>query len=155
MNFPTPPKSILAVCLGNICRSPTMEAVLRSKAARVGLALEVDSAGTAGYHVGSPPDHRAVRHGAQRRYDLTGLRARTVCAQDFERFDLILAADGANLRDLRKICPSQHLHKLHLFLGNDPLPDPYHGDSSDFDHVLDLVEERVETLLRVWQQSPP
>jgi protein-tyrosine phosphatase len=138
------------VCLGNICRSPTMEAVLRRKAGELGVALEVDSAGTAGYHVGSPPDPRAIRHGEQRAYALASLRARKVRRADFEEFDLILAADESNLARLREHCPEEYRHKLRLFLGDRELPDPYYGEAADFERVLDLVEERVEELLGEW-----
>lgn len=130
-----------------------MEAVFRRKALEQGVELSVDSAGTAGYHVGAPPDARSVRHGARRQYELGSLRARRVCTADFERFDLILAADESNLRDLRGLCPTRHLHKLRLFLEDRPLPDPYYGDASDFDLVLDLVEERVSALLLEWKDA--
>ncbi|HYL71856.1 MAG TPA: low molecular weight protein-tyrosine-phosphatase, partial [Candidatus Dormibacteraeota bacterium] len=99
---------VLFVCLGNICRSPTAEAVLRALAAREApeLALEVDSAGTAAYHVGEPPDPRTRQAAARRGYDLSALRARIVEPEDFERFDLILAMDRENLRVLRRRAPS-------------------------------------------------
>ncbi|MEK0444731.1 MAG: hypothetical protein RLZZ399_52 [Verrucomicrobiota bacterium] len=150
MNPPAAPQKVLSVCLGNICRSPTVEAVLRAKASEAGLPLTVDSAGTAGYHVGSAPDHRSIRHARARCYELAHLRARKVQLSDFEQFDLILAADESNLSDLRRICPQQYTHKLALFLENQPLPDPYHGDEHDFEHVLDLVERRAEALIRHW-----
>ena len=144
------PAKVLAVCLGNICRSPTMEVVLRLKATEAGVDLSVDSAGTAGYHVGAPPDPRAIRHAGERKYALGSLRARKVRSADFEEFDLILAADESNLADLRENCPVVHRHKLQLFLGDRALPDPYYGGPADFERVLDLVEERVEELLLKW-----
>jgi len=135
------PRKILLVCMGNICRSPTAEEVLRVKARAVGLEMHFDSAGTEGYHVGDPPDPRSVRHAGLRGYDLSRLRARRVTNEDFTEFDLILAADHVNLRALRTRGPSEHLHKLALMLGEDELPDPYYGEATDFDLVLDLIEK--------------
>lgn len=144
------PRKILFVCLGNICRSPTAEAVLRERAARAGLDLEIDSAGTADYHIGSAPDSRSIQHAARRGYSLENLRARQIHPGDFLKFDLILAADESNLRQLQRQCPQQHGHKLQLFLGNRALPDPYHGGAAGFEKVLDLVEVRCAELLAVW-----
>src|ERR1700752_472910 len=109
---------VLFVCLGNICRSPTAEAVLRAVAAREApeLDLEVDSAGTAGYHVGEPPDPRTRQAAARRGYDLGALRARVVEPADFERFDLILAMDRENLGALRRRAPASARERLRLFL---------------------------------------
>jgi len=145
-----PPRRVLMVCMGNICRSPTAEAVLRHHAQARGLAVEVDSAGTENYHVGDPPDPRSILHARRRGYDLTDLRARQLSAADFVRFDVILAADELNLRTIRRQCPAEHLDKLGLFLGTEPLPDPYYGEAADFDKVLDLVEKRVDFLLTHW-----
>lgn len=145
-----PPRRVLMVCMGNICRSPTAEAVLRHHALARGLAVEVDSAGTENYHVGDPPDPRSILHARRRGYDLTDLRARQLSAEDFVRFDVILAADELNLRTIRRQCPAEHLDKLGLFLGTEPLPDPYYGEAADFDKVLDLVEKRVDFLLSHW-----
>ena len=146
---------ILFVCLGNICRSPTAEAVLRALAAREApeLALEVDSAGTAAYHVGEPPDPRTRQAGARRGYDLNALRARIVEPEDFERFDLILAMDRENLRVLKRRAPSSAQSRLHLFLefspeaGPEDVPDPYYGGPNGFEQVLDLVEAAARGLL--------
>jgi protein-tyrosine phosphatase len=144
---------VLMVCMGNICRSPTAEGVLRALAAREALALEIDSAGTHGYHVGDPPDERAVRHARARGYDLSALRARAVRDEDFERFDLILAMDEANLARLRQRCPPSSAHKLKLLLEYAPaaavreVPDPYYGDADGFERVLDLVEDAARGLL--------
>lgn len=141
------------VCMGNICRSPTAEGVLRALAARESLALEVDSAGTHGYHVGDPPDERSVRHAGARGYDLTALRARTVAAADFERFDLVLAMDVANLERLRRDCPADQAHKLRLLMEYAPakgvreVPDPYYGGADGFECVLDLVEDAARGLI--------
>lgn len=143
---------VLVVCMGNICRSPSAEAVLRAKAAEKGVELEVDSAGTIGYHQGEKPDPRAKAAAEARGYSFTGIRARQVKASDFEQFNLILAADKANLRDLQAICPSEHQNKLALFLSYSSgdtceIPDPYYGGLNGFEHVLDLIEEATENLL--------
>ena len=146
---------ILFVCLGNICRSPTAEGVLRMLAAREApeLAIEVDSAGTAAYHAGEPPDPRARQAAARRGYDLTALRARIVEPRDFERFDLILAMDRENLRVLRQRAPAGAHERLRLFLefaleaGPEDVPDPYYGGPNGFEEVLDLVEAAARGLL--------
>ena len=151
---------ILFVCLGNICRSPTAEAVLRELAAREApeLTLEVDSAGTAEYHVGQPPDPRTRAAAARRGYDLSALRARTVESTDFERFDLILAMDRDNLKALRRRAPSHSHERLRLFLEFSPdaapedVPDPYYGGPNGFEEVLDLVEAATRGLLKHLRQ---
>ena len=141
--------SILVVCTGNICRSPTGEGVLRDMVAARGLAdrIRVASAGTHDYHVGEAPDPRSVKHAAQRGYDLTAQRAAQVSAQDFETFDYILAMDRGHLRILRQMQPAGARAKVGLFLeasgkwkGAD-VPDPYYGGAAGFDLVLDMVEE--------------
>lgn len=144
------PRRVLLVCMGNICRSPTAEAVLRVKAKQAGLSTEFDSAGTENYHVGDAPDPRSVRHARERGYDLSTLRARQVHASDFHEFDLILAADEINLRELRRRCPQEEHHRLALFLGDVALPDPYYGKSDDFEKVLDLVEKQAVLLVSRW-----
>jgi len=152
---------VLFVCLGNICRSPTAEAVLRALAAREApeLALEVDSAGTADYHVGQPPDPRTRAAAARRGYDLSTLRARTVEAADFERFDLILAMDRENLSVLRRRAPSDARERVRLFLEFAPasapeeVPDPYYGGPNGFEEVLDLVEAATRGLLAHLRES--
>ncbi|HSY06111.1 MAG TPA: low molecular weight protein-tyrosine-phosphatase [Steroidobacteraceae bacterium] len=151
---------ILFVCLGNICRSPTAEAVLRALAAREApeLPVEVDSAGTAGYHIGEPPDPRAAAAGARRGYDLKALRARMVEPEDFERFDLILAMDEDNLRVLRRRAPAVAHGRLRLFLEFAPagtpaeVPDPYYGGPNGFEEVLDLAEAATRGLLEHLRQ---
>lgn len=148
--MPAHPRRVLLVCMGNICRSPTAEEVLRVKARRSRLAIEFDSAGTENYHVGDAPDPRSIRHAAERGYDLTGLRARQVHASDFAEFDLIFAADEANLHELQRRCPAEHQGRLKLFLGDQPLPDPYYGEGDDFEKVLDLVEKRADSLVAAW-----
>jgi protein-tyrosine phosphatase len=138
--------------MGNICRSPTMEAVLRTKAKKDGLDVEFDSAGTESYHIGDPPDPRSVRHAQARGYDLSGLRARQVHASDFHEFDLILAADELNLHELRRRCPPEQHARLQLFLDDVALPDPYYGESDGFEKVLDLVEKQAVLLMSRWSQ---
>lgn len=153
---------VLMVCMGNICRSPTAEGVLRARLAAAGLAerVEVDSAGTHDYHVGAPPDHRSQRHAARRGIDISTLRGRQVCAADFERFDLLLAMDHDNLEMLEESCPGPHLrHKLGLLMqfaepaGSMVVPDPYYGGSAGFERVLDLVEAASEGLVKHLSQT--
>ena len=138
------------VCMGNNCRSPTAEVVLRDKAKSRGIELIVDSVGTENYHIGDPPDARSIHHARRRGYDLTALRARQISAQDFTEFDVILAADAVNLHAITLRCPVEHQSKLGLFLGTEPLPDPYYGEAADFEKVLNLVEKRVDFLLASW-----
>lgn len=150
-----PQFSVLFVCLGNICRSPTAEGVFRKLAADAGLIdrLHIDSAGTAGYHQGAPPDARAMDAANRRGFELSGLRARRVVADDFERFDLILAMDRENLEDLRHAAPDGTRAELRLLLefsadASDPdVPDPYYGGRNGFEQVLDLVSEACAGLL--------
>ncbi|HHG3178931.1 TPA: low molecular weight protein-tyrosine-phosphatase [Vibrio parahaemolyticus] len=146
-------KRILVVCMGNICRSSTGEAVLRAKAEELGVDVDIDSAGTIGYHTGNTPDSRAMAAGKQRGYSFKGMRARQVSVQDFEDFDLVLAADKANLADLLDICPAEHRHKVSLFLSHsnssyDEIPDPYYGGDDGFELVLDLIEEASVAVLQ-------
>ncbi|TCP15739.1 protein tyrosine phosphatase [Crenobacter luteus] len=150
---------ILFVCMGNICRSPTAEGVMRARLEAAGLdGWRVDSAGTHGYHVGEAPDPRTCAAAARRGYALDGLRARRVEADDFERFDLILAADRRNLAELTARCPAEHRHKLALLLdvldgGVDEVPDPYYGGAQGFDTVLDLVEAACDGWLARLRQG--
>jgi protein-tyrosine phosphatase len=146
---------ILFVCLGNICRSPTAEGVLRAIAAREfpGLDLEVDSAGTADYHAGEPPDRRTIAAARRRGYDLAGLRARRVTRADFARFDQVLAMDRANLAELERLIVPDAAARLALFLeyspecGFEEVPDPYYGGVEDFERVIDLCECAARGLL--------
>jgi protein-tyrosine phosphatase len=143
---PNPISSILFVCLGNICRSPTAEGVLRHllMGEAPELNVEIDSAGTADYHVGDPPDPRTQRAALRRGIDLSGLRARRVVPSDFSRFDLILPMDRQNLRDLNLLRPAASTARLRLFMeyASDScleVPDPYYGDESAFERTLDLT----------------
>lgn len=141
--------------MGNICRSPTAEAVFREHVRRHApdLQVEIDSAGTHDYHVGEAPDARALRAAARRGLDLGTLRARQVAPADFERYDLILAMDRQNWAALRELSPPQYHARIRLLLefapdsGRDEVPDPYYGGASGFDEVLDLVEEAAAGLL--------
>jgi protein-tyrosine phosphatase len=146
---------ILFVCLGNICRSPTAEAVFRDLVEResTGRVIEVDSAGTHAWQVGSPPDERAIVAAARRGIDLHGLRARQVTDADFERFDLLLAMDEPIYRRLLAIAPATHQDRVRLLLdfapqlGRREVPDPYPGGPADFEEVLDLIEAAARGLL--------
>ncbi|AMO24864.1 low molecular weight protein-tyrosine-phosphatase [Ramlibacter tataouinensis] len=143
------------VCMGNICRSPTAEGVLRHLLLEAELAdaVRVDSAGTLGYHAGSAPDARSQKHASRRGYDLSGLRARQVRVGDFEEFDLILAMDWQNLEELRDLCPPRHQHKLRRLMEFAPpglgeeVSDPYYGGAGGFETVLDHVEQGCRGLL--------
>lgn len=146
---------ILFVCLGNICRSPSAEAVLRAIAAKEApdLRLEIDSAGTAGYHIGAAPDARSQEAARRRGYDMSPLRARIVEISDFEHFDLVLAMDENNLSVLQQRVPAEYRERVQLFLdfapdcGMSEVPDPYYGGPAGFEHVLDLVEEASRGLI--------
>ncbi|MEO8315552.1 MAG: low molecular weight protein-tyrosine-phosphatase [Pseudomonadota bacterium] len=145
---------ILFVCLGNICRSPTVEGVARHLAAQEmpHLRLSFDSAGTAGYHIGDPPDSRSCSAAAARGYDISGLRARQLEAGDFRRFDLLLAMDEDNLRDMQALAPDGLKDRARLFLSYAPtlnrraVPDPYYGGADGFETVLDLAEHGSRAL---------
>ena len=146
---------VLFVCLGNICRSPTAEGVFRKKVEQRQLSerFEIDSAGTSSWHIGSPPDTRTVSAAATRNYDLSSLRGRQVNAQDFHRFDYILAMDEENLAVLREMEPDSCRAKSLLFLTyaknyNDrEVPDPYYGGDRGFALVLDLIEDACDGFL--------
>jgi protein-tyrosine phosphatase len=147
--------AVCFVCLGNICRSPIAEAILLEQVRRAGLsaAIDVDSAGTGDWHVGEPPDPRAIQAAAQRGYDLTALSARQFEDSDFARFDWILAMDHQNLADLRKRCPPQHADKVSLLMGFgaagavQAVPDPYFGGADGFETTLNLCEQACTGLM--------
>lgn len=147
-------KKLLFVCLGNICRSPTAHAVFRHKAAAARLKVEVESAGTSASHKGEQPDPRSVRVAQVLGYQFDGIYSRPVKKTDFEYYDLILAMDRQNLRDLQQRCPPEFSHKLVLFMSYHPafsqwpeVPDPYYGGNKGFDVVLQLIEEGCDSLL--------
>jgi len=147
---------VLFVCMGNICRSPTAEGVFRQLVQQQALhdLVLIDSAGTHAYHVGNPPDPRAQRTALGRGIDLSLLRARQVCHEDFVHFDYILAMDRDNLADLLGICPPEHQAKLSLLLPHAPhlelqeVPDPYYGGPAGFERVLDMIETASQGLLK-------
>jgi protein-tyrosine phosphatase len=156
---------LLFVCMGNICRSPTAEAVMRAVVAREGLAdeVEIDSAGTGSWHVGDPPDARSTEVAARRGIVMEGA-ARQVTEADFEAYDLLLAADEQNVAALRALAPDDEAAaKVHLLREFDPksvaagdleVPDPYYGGPGGFEHVLDLVQDACEGLLEHVRASP-
>jgi protein-tyrosine phosphatase len=141
-------RSVLFVCTGNICRSPTAEAVFRKLCEEAGIELRVESAGTGDWHVGQPPDERAQRHAGRRGYDLSAQRARQVEARDFEDFDMILAMDRGHLRVLQRMAGPGHHAKIRLFAVDCDVPDPYYGGPEGFEKVLDLVEATCRDLLQ-------
>lgn len=149
---------ILFVCLGNICRSPSVEGIFRARAERAGWGkfFDVDSGGTAAYHVGEPPDRRSQRHAKERGYDISGLRSRQVSPADFERFDYVLVMDKHNLKEMERIRRFAKTQKaeLGLFLNysekyrGQEVPDPYEGGSEGFETVLDMAEEGCDELIK-------
>ena len=153
---------VLFVCMGNICRSPTAEGVFRAGAERAGLArgMRIDSAGTHDYHVGEPPDARAIASALRRGYDLRKHRARQVAPRDFERYEWILAMDRHNLQELESRRPGNYVGHLGLLLDFVPgveareVPDPYYGGSDGFERVLDLVEHAADQLLQQVTAAP-
>ncbi len=144
--------ALLIVCLGNICRSPTAQAVFRAKAQQMNIAVTIDSAGTSDIHHGEKPDARAVAAGEQRGYSFSGIRSRGIRLADFDTFDMILAADKNNLLDLLAICPKHQQHKVSMLLSHttgpeQEIPDPYYGGKQGFEQVLDLLEAAAEDIL--------
>ncbi|MES2228788.1 MAG: low molecular weight protein-tyrosine-phosphatase [Pseudomonadota bacterium] len=145
-------RRIVFVCTGNICRSPTAEGVLRHLVAARGLGdrIEVASAGLEDWHAGAPPDARSQAHALRRGYDLGAQRARRFTRHDFERFDCVIAMDAGHHDRLRRLCPPQHAHKLRRAadfsdrVPADGVPDPYDGDATAFEAVLDMVEAICE-----------
>lgn len=147
--------SVLFCCMGNICRSPTAEAVFRAKVEEAGLAqhIMIDSVGTHDYHIGNPPDRRAQHAAKQRGYDMSKLRGRQVEVADFSRFDYVLAMDNENMANLYRLCPKEQRDRLGLFLQYaqqhqaTEVPDPYYGGEDGFDQVLNMVEDAAAGLL--------
>jgi len=145
--------SVLFICMGNICRSPSAEAVFRHKANELNIKLTIDSAGTTGSHAREKPDHRAQKVGIERGYSFDKIKARKVTVEDFDNFDIVLAMDEHNMKELKKVAP-EHLHsKIQLFLGyadnyeEAEVPDPYYGGAGGFKFVLDLVEDASDGFL--------
>lgn len=153
--------SVLFVCMGNICRSPTAQGVFEYLVKNEGLTghIQIDSAGTHAYHVGEGPDSRAMEAAKRRGIDLGTQRARRVAEVDFEHFDLVLAMDQDNYHDLLAVCPAHQSEKLRLFLdfapeaGTREVPDPYYGGGTGFERVLDLVEQAARGLLAEIRQQ--
>ncbi len=156
------PSSVLLVCLGNICRSPTAEEIFRQQAAIAGLSMKVDSAGTGDWHIGHAPDERAQRHAKAHGYNISKLVGRQVSVDDFHNFDLILAMDAQNLADLKAIKDSiadteANLAKLALFseedptYGGDDVPDPYTGDADAFEEVIERIESSAQAWIESWK----
>lgn len=151
---------VLFVCMGNICRSPTAHGVFRALVENEGLsqAIEIDSAGTHAYHVGSAPDRRAQATAQERGIDISDLLARRVEPDDFDLFDFVVAMDQDNYMSLSEICPDQHVDKIYMFMDfadhmrTREVPDPYYGGPSGFDRVFDLVEAASEGLLQEIRQ---
>ena len=149
------PQHIVFVCTGNICRSPTAHAVLRQRIAERGLGdrLTVDAAGLEAWHAGEPPDRRSIHHAQQRGYELSQLRSRHFKPADFDSADWVLVMDDGHLTRALALCPPQHAHKLRLLSDfcrvhvASEVPDPYHGQARDFEHVLDLIEDACDGLL--------
>jgi protein-tyrosine phosphatase len=152
--------SVLFVCTGNICRSPTAEGILRKRIGDLGLDVVVDSAGTHGYHVGDAPDPRSVKAAAKRGYDIGKLKARLISSADFERFDFVVALDDEHMRLMRRNCPPELQHKLYEMMKFAPgaahreVPDPYYGPADGFELVIDLLEEAIEGLVKEIQSKP-
>lgn len=150
---------VLFVCLGNICRSPTAEAVFKARAKKAGLDVHIDSAGTSGWHVNEKPDPRSIEAGEARGYSFMGQSSRKVIRADFGSFDYVLAMDNDNLSALSDMCPDNHKHKLALFLDFVPnnsmreVPDPYYGGADGFDNVLNLIEAASDGLIKAIQAS--
>lgn len=150
---------ILFVCMGNICRSPSAEGMVRHLLAGAGSDIEVESAGTHDYHLNQPPDRRAIQAAIRRGIDLSLLRARQIQLADFERFDLILAMDRQNLAALHELAPPAYRRRIRLLmefapgLGLDEVPDPYYGDAKGFEAMLDLLEQVSVKLLDELQRG--
>ena len=152
-------KRILFVCLGNICRSPTAQAVFDHKLKRAGLALELDSAGTGDWHIGHPPDPRSQAVALSWGVDMSGQRARQVCAADYSRFDRIYAMDRSNLAELKRRAPQSATARIELVMslapeyGLDEVPDPYYGGDEGFERVIDMLETAADRLIAELKSS--
>ncbi len=144
---------ILMVCLGNICRSPLAEGIIRAKLMRVPGNFEVDSAGTGGWHSGENPDARSIKVARMHGIDISEQRARQLIKDDLQRFDLIFAMDQSNFRNIRLLSAPENYHKIHLYLefagsGIADIPDPWYGDFSDFEQVYRLLDTTAERVIQ-------
>ena len=147
--------SVLFVCLGNICRSPTAEGIFRRKVKEAGLdrAIQIDSCGTGSWHIGNPPDERAIDYAATQGIDLSGLRARKLSNADYSRFDYVIAMDMRNLKTIKARAPQNATARISLLLDFDPhsptreVPDPYYGGEEGFRRVYTLVNQACDRLL--------
>ncbi len=151
---------ILFVCMGNICRSPTAKGVFDAAIARAGLDVETDSAGTHDYHVGHPPDPRAIEMARIRQVDIAGDRARRIQVADFSRFDRILVMDRGNLEAVRALAPGEAAARVQLVMelapeyGLEEVPDPYYGGEAGFRQVVDMLEAAAECLVAEMAEGP-
>ncbi len=144
---------VCVVCLGNICRSPLGEAALVASARQAGLEMDVDSAGTGGWHIGSAPDRRSIRAAARAGWDISRQRARQLTAADLDRFDWILAMDATNLADIAALGTGRA--ELALFLPDGTgVPDPYHADEDAFDRVVAMLEPAAAHWIARWRTTP-
>ncbi|MGB1075954.1 MAG: low molecular weight protein-tyrosine-phosphatase [Flavobacteriales bacterium] len=148
---------VCVVCLGNICRSPLGEAALRQAGMTRGFRLKVSSAGTGGWHAGEAPDRRSILTAKRHGLDISKQRAQQFRPGDFSRYDLVLAMDNQNASDLQKMAKSQNeREKVHLFLRNGGnVPDPYHGDASDFEAVYQMVKTAAQEWIEKWEDEMP
>lgn len=141
---------MLAVCLGNICRSPMAEGLLRHHIQQHGLRAKVDSAGTSNHHQGEPPDRRAQQEMKRHGIDISSQRSRPFVQADFEKFDLILVMDQSNLRDVLAMAHGNEewVDKVHMMVDDEEVPDPYYGGASGFAEVFDLLDRASEDWVR-------
>jgi protein-tyrosine phosphatase len=148
--MPTTSYKILAVCLGNICRSPIAHGLLEHHARRLNLHVEVDSAGTIDHHSGNPPDSRSIDKMKENNIEISDQRSRVFCQEDFDRFDLILAMDKQNLLDLQSLARNDgERNKVKLVLGDANVPDPYYGGDEGFENVFHLLNRSIPNWLEL------
>jgi protein-tyrosine phosphatase len=148
--MPTSSYKILAVCLGNICRSPIAHGLLEHHARRLNLHVEVDSAGTIDHHSGNPPDSRSIDKMKENNIEISDQRSRVFCQEDFDRFDLILAMDKQNLLDLQSLARNDgERNKVKLVLGDANVPDPYYGGDEGFENVFHLLNRSIPNWLEL------